>query len=668
MERNRPRYKLLKIILNNFRVYSKETIIEFGIDDNKRITIIEGANGTGKTTLLNAITWCLYGKELHLPPATRIKKEYEIRPNLHMIKNYPSDRIVVSVELIFGDEKGNPIFNIKRKENYEKIFDKVERIGEEFTILKREGYNWKTITDTNIFLAMFLPENIHEFYFFDGEQLDEFFREKSSEKVKKAIEKLSQLDLLDRAIEHLNVVKQEILKSLKASSPRVDQKKKELDHVYTEIEKIKERLKENKEQISKIENLIREKDNKLNEIRYEEIKQLLNKRIQLESELNKQEKELKELKEKSIYHLIRCAPFVYCEDSLKNLVDQIDKMIYKGELPPDIKQEFIDKLLQQGECICGTLLLPNSPQRAKLEEYRSSTLLDELSIYILENKRVINKILDDIRSFHEERMKYGKDINSIEEKIYEINRQLKDISEKLIDENIHNEIRELELERTDLYNRKGKLDEQIGWDESLLDQKEKEMKKLESELRDEMVKEEKAKKITYKYELCENAINQLIQIKDELINKIRNEVKEKTNQYFRDLIWKRYDFSSIEIDENYEIRVLDNDGNNRLGVLSAGEREVLTLSFIAALRDVIDIRLPIVMDTPLARISGEPRKNIARLLPTYLNDTQLILLLTDQEYTIEVRGLLKDYVGKELVLEFDSHNQQTTIKERKGVL
>ena len=44
----------------NFRQFYGETEIVFSTDPNKNITLVHGENGVGKTTLLNAILWCLF--------------------------------------------------------------------------------------------------------------------------------------------------------------------------------------------------------------------------------------------------------------------------------------------------------------------------------------------------------------------------------------------------------------------------------------------------------------------------------------------------------------------------------------------------------------------------------------------------------------------------------
>ena len=56
--------KLETISIKNYRQY-RDVEIEFDTNPSKNFTIIKGNNGTGKTTLLNAFNWCLYGKEIH---------------------------------------------------------------------------------------------------------------------------------------------------------------------------------------------------------------------------------------------------------------------------------------------------------------------------------------------------------------------------------------------------------------------------------------------------------------------------------------------------------------------------------------------------------------------------------------------------------------------------
>lgn len=137
--------------------------------------------------------------------------------------------------------------------------------------------------------------------------------------------------------------------------------------------------------------------------------------------------------------------------------------------------------------------------------------------------------------------------------------------------------------------------------------------------------------------------------------------KARTKEYFLKLIWKKDTFTDIKIDDNYNISVTHRGGWDALPVLSAGEREVLALSFMAALREAANVDAPVVIDTPLARISGEPKENIAEMLPAYLNNTQVILFVTDQEYTLPVRKRLAKYCSTEYKLAYDEKSEVTSV-------
>ena len=87
--------RIKSIELKNFRPY-EDVIIEFSQDKKKSFTIIEGNNSAGKTSLINAMYWCLYGKEQFLNVGEGKKKaiiEYMKRhiqnENVH-IRHYGS--------------------------------------------------------------------------------------------------------------------------------------------------------------------------------------------------------------------------------------------------------------------------------------------------------------------------------------------------------------------------------------------------------------------------------------------------------------------------------------------------------------------------------------------------------------------------------------------------
>jgi DNA sulfur modification protein DndD len=76
---------------------------------------------------------------------------------------------------------------------------------------------------------------------------------------------------------------------------------------------------------------------------------------------------------------------------------------------------------------------------------------------------------------------------------------------------------------------------------------------------------------------------------------------------------------------------------------------------MAALTQISGFNAPILIDTPLGRISSEPRKKIAQNLPRYVENTQITFLMTDEEYTQSVRGILKGTLAN----EYQLHHKDT---------
>ena len=49
------------ITLNNFRQFKGNQRLDFSTDADKNVTVLLGDNTFGKTTILQAFNWCLYG-------------------------------------------------------------------------------------------------------------------------------------------------------------------------------------------------------------------------------------------------------------------------------------------------------------------------------------------------------------------------------------------------------------------------------------------------------------------------------------------------------------------------------------------------------------------------------------------------------------------------------
>ena len=152
---------------------------------------------------------------------------------------------------------------------------------------------------------------------------------------------------------------------------------------------------------------------------------------------------------------------------------------------------------------------------------------------------------------------------------------------------------------------------------------------------------------------------------------MREKIQEEVGPIFKGLIKNADHFTEIKLRENYRLLVIDALGDDVLPEMSAGQRQVLSLSFIGALAKMAIKNMlpnlenepfPIVMDTPFGRLSTEHRETIADVFPEIAD--QLVLFVTDEELHGEARTKLESWIGAEYKLEFtreDEKNTTTTI-------
>jgi DNA sulfur modification protein DndD len=82
----------------------------------------------------------------------------------------------------------------------------------------------------------------------------------------------------------------------------------------------------------------------------------------------------------------------------------------------------------------------------------------------------------------------------------------------------------------------------------------------------------------------------------------------------------------IEIATDCTVRLLGDKGHNiRTMDSSAGEDQIFALSLIAAIAKVTGTKVPIVMDTPLARLDTDHRSNVLRYFAAHAGEQVIFL-------------------------------------------
>src|SRR5262249_44799731 len=82
----------------------------------------------------------------------------------------------------------------------------------------------------------------------------------------------------------------------------------------------------------------------------------------------------------------------------------------------------------------------------------------------------------------------------------------------------------------------------------------------------------------------------------------------------------------IEISPDCSVKLLGDRGRDlRTMDASAGEEQIFALALIAAIAKVSGARVPIVMDTPLARLDTDHRSNVLRDFATHASEQVIFL-------------------------------------------
>ena len=651
--------------IENFRPYKGPVSIEFARGE-KNVTIIQGRNDAGKTSFINAFTWCLYDKEPFRDEGI------EGRCNqLALDKVNIKDEVDVKVEMIMEDSSGRNV-RIIRKQTFIKTSDIASRSksNSELSIYRDDGLNEVKIENPDKYLKNNLPESLQEYFMFTGERLTQFFK-KDQELVKKGVYTLYQLDLLENINIQAKKWETYFSNKFRKINPRLSELKEERSQIIEDEQNDKISLRQNKEHIKtlnvEIKTLYAEigaSGADANEIR-RDIENLNDEKRSLKYDLNQVQKEYSSLISDKFSHIM-------AYDLLKNLekwTDFEEKSENENDIPFVISD--LKKLLKNKECVCGAPLEEHTNQYKHIEhliEYLEETsnesgakIEDIISKLITLSGNIIGRYPTDFKA----------ELSSKKQKIREINHDIETKDIKI--DGLKTRLDNLDIDAID------KLNEEIDKKQQLIQTLTEENTILKGNLEtyplmiDEIdmlisqaIKDEDVKDdISDKMDFCEEVKLISNKIYDELAVNIYQTLSKVVTEEYRTIHWKP-DYKKIIVDQDFKVLVEKSRGN----IVSAtdpstGSRNVLALTFMAALNSLSGFVLPQIIDTPIASLDLEMRSEVAKALPRYMEGKQMILLVMNSEYGGEFKTNIKKFVGYQYMLDYvgSEGEGQTVIKE-----
>lgn len=651
-----------RIVIENFRQYYGRNKIEFARDRQRCVTVIHGVNGAGKTSLFLAINWCLYGKSVDNDKI--VDNVGELMSKEAISRAAPGDRVSTSIELSFLH--GGDRFIARRTLRGSKLPNgsvMIDGGGDDYFQLMRaqpEGQPEQIRNPIGMINAI-LPSNVRSYFLFDGEKIDNFAKPESAKDVRDAIYLVLKLEVLERARRHLTTAAEDYRRELKrvssgesrtllereeqalAEQGRDEARKGEL---LTEIASARRKIVDINEQLRKTA----------------DARALQQRRDAIEQELRQLRQE-RDVLVAQIRDLATGAYFVIAQPAVDQALEILDQKRERGEIPSNIRQQFVQDLIEQMQCICGRPLNDGSPEHGRVLGLMKSSLPGSLENDVLDTSAALRvfsergeRRMADLDARMRRRAELTGALDALEAQQSDIRRQLTASPVE--------EISRLEKQRHDFLANIDSANLEVGGIDERAKRLHTQIEQLRKE-RDKVLKEEqRAQALSARLRLAEQSAAAIDAVYHSFADDMRQKIEAKTKEIFRTIAWKGDHFADVRLSEQYNLEVIDRYGTPSRPELSAGERQVLSLSFIAAMSRVSEEEAPLVMDTPFGRLSSQHRNSITQHLPDLAG--QLVLFVTDEELREQARRNLEPRIGAEYRLHFDSRTSCTTIEEGKG--
>lgn len=655
--------RFIKLTIENYKSFQYLTEIYFPESgEGNSIFLIGGMNGAGKTSIMEAINYCLFGAKSDLIYRNINRKEKALG-NANVI-------FELTIEL---DDQSNLV--VKRSWSAGSISDPLPKDLNERLVVVQDG---KRVSVQNKqmwedFIRATIPPSITQFFFFDGEKIQEIAADDHSEiRLKSSLEAALGIQFIARLSNDVLYIKQDERKSfveisdedldfkeseLKREKSKLDRKNNERDEIKEELNTFKEQYEEAKKRFQATFHV--EPGSR------ESLRQSEKKRVQASNRLGQVENEIKTLCEKYLPYSLTGKLFEGMRKQIEterestqveairaNAAELAKKIVRVVEEPEPIYREKLSeekmaeleqrifRLLNEGTSLADVRKILDLSDRDAARVLNQIETLENSEVFLLqpllEEKRELEAEIRKLESSSQ----FGIMTESERELFEQLQTEMESCSTQ-----IGRKTEQLRLLE----------DEIIGYEKSVQD--------IEIEIEKLYEKHNVSKEKMDLVEECDAIANLLNQFIVRLRKNKVHLLQEKTFEMYHLLSSRSGLIKDITInDKTYEIFITDRNGHEiKKSSLSAGEKEVFAISLLWGLAQTSQLKLPIIIDTPLSRLDSTHRDNIVN---NYFPNAgeQVIILSTDTEIDKEYFRVLKNHISGAASLEFDEMQELTTFK------
>lgn len=613
-------------------------------DAESRLVFINGNNGRGKTTFLNALKWCLFRGTR--PPISRSSiAEFGVAKPLEAR---------VEIEVLTDD---NQVLLVEKSQTVTVMDDgKTERpIGQPVVSgkLRASGKPTIDIPDASQQVEELLPKKLENFILFDAEQLAKFFNPETRHAIEEAVYQIAGVEKLDLAITGIKdqIQKFQRDKSRLGGAGTVELQKllekaekdfENADAVFTdgtrEIEEAEEELTQTVREIARYEQAIDA---------LERVETLRKEIDDLEQKVEKSERQFTE-------GVITACHLFVSGDSLK----AVDRFYDEGKdagYPLAFPTESLRELLTSDACVCGCDLNSSGHRKSIQELLRQQAVAEGVDKSLPTTKTFAMALRDNLVS---ERGKLQAVNSSIAESGRELDSKRKELKSLENDVPDSKELTQLfELERRLNARIRAKRNERDSAKRAR-DAAQLQISNLKAKLDKALDESDQTRRLDTVIDFLTSCLRSAQETKVLAIAKVRSDLEQSMNNQYSNIKGGTYE---VQITESFGVQLRNQDSAS----ISEGETMSLAYAFAIAIRTALGMQFPLVVDSAFGKLDSENRLWLAKSLVQLVledNRRQAVFLMHNLEYTPSTAAVFREAKPKELYLNHSSEADKTTIE------
>ncbi|PWW23483.1 DNA sulfur modification protein DndD [Geodermatophilus normandii] len=645
--------RLIELRMRNFRQFEGQHVLALAPDGSRNVTVVYGANGAGKTTLLNAFTWCLYGE---------LSRDFMYPDRLlsdSLWNGMPVGQTESAVVGLDFEHEGDH-FTLTRTARVAKISsDAVQKPVVQAHLVRRSIDGAIDVNNPNDFVDTVLPKRLHHFFFLNGERFEHLLSADAFVDIETAIKTILGIEIIERGVAHLKDVEKRLSAAYrKLGNAQEAQILNRLEDAQGRLERVQEQQRTNEMKARHAGEEISRLDERLREL--EGSRRLQQDRDRLTAQYTADEERRKSALARRLDLIGQRGFLPFVAEAGEHVCAKYQEMREKREIPRPVKTQFIDDILEHGECVCGTDVSADGPARRKLESWRSKAGKPELeeawtalgakvAEWPLFHLPELRKQLDDMDA---EVARRTASMSSVRQELSELSRKLGEADEE--------DIRGLEARRAHAGRDRDELLKQAGELKRDLKAAESDLQKAQVDLRMAEAANKEAAIAQRRVLATEDVRRALETMRGLRTRDVREELDSRIKSVFSQVVKKR---QVPQLSESFEL-LLQEEVNGQWvpKAMSTGEAQVLTLSFVGGLADQARATyatrkaaqanplvsasggiFPFVADAIFGTLDESFRREVTRLLPNLA--PQVVLFLSKAQSAGEVRAQLEERVG-----------------------